>query len=69
MRTLICKDLGFDCEYVAKGETIHEVLNQIVDHIEDNHLKEWGRMEKNLDLNEERKFLIKHIKDDNTTPI
>ncbi|MFA6383538.1 MAG: DUF1059 domain-containing protein [Parcubacteria group bacterium] len=69
MRTLACKDLGFHCDYVARGETIHDILRQIVDHIEDRHLEEWGKMVANLDDGQEKDLLIRHIKDDNRTPI
>jgi predicted small metal-binding protein len=69
MRTLACKDLGFRCDYVARGETIHNILRQIVDHIEDHHLEEWGKMVINFDAEQEKNLLIRHIKDDNWTPI
>lgn len=69
MRTLACKDLGIECDFVAKGETIHEVMEHMVDHIEDNHLEEWAQMEKKLDLDQEKSLLVKHIKDDGRSPI
>jgi predicted small metal-binding protein len=69
MRTLVCKELGFHCDYMANGETIHEVLRQIVDHIEDHHLKEWAQKVRSLDTEQEKNLLIRHIKDDNRTPI
>jgi hypothetical protein len=32
-------------------------------------LEEWGEIEKRLDLDEERKFLVRHVEDDNRTPV
>lgn len=69
MHTLACKDLGFHCDYVAREETIHDILKQIVDHIEDHHLKEWGQLTRSLDDEQEKNLLVRHIKDDNRTPI
>ncbi|MFA6973302.1 MAG: DUF1059 domain-containing protein [Parcubacteria group bacterium] len=70
MPTLAGKDIGFDqCDFVASGETIHEVLEKMVDHIEDNHLDEWAVREKELDVEHEKSFLIKQIKDDDRSPI
>jgi predicted small metal-binding protein len=69
MYILTCRELGLSCPFEVREETIHEILEKIIDHIEDNHLEEWGKMEKKLDLQEEREFLLKHIKDDNKTPV
>jgi predicted small metal-binding protein len=32
MKTLSCRDAGCDCDYVAKGETEEEVINDAADH-------------------------------------
>jgi predicted small metal-binding protein len=69
MRSLFCRNLGFHCDFEARGETVHEVLEKMVDHIEDNHLEEWAQLEKSLDIEEEKHLLIKNIEDDNQSPI
>ena len=35
--TLACRDLGADCPYVARGETIDEVLQDGVKHVKEVH--------------------------------
>jgi predicted small metal-binding protein len=69
MGTLACRDLGFHDDFVARGETIHEIIRQMVDHIEDHHLREWGQLTGELDDEQEKNLLVRHIKDDNRTPI
>lgn len=32
MKLLVCKDLGFDCDYTAAGETTGAVLRNIGEH-------------------------------------
>ena len=37
MKTLHCRDAGFDCEGVIKGNTEEEVLKQAAQHAKDVH--------------------------------
>lgn len=32
MKTLSCKDVGVECNFVAKGKTEEEVLNKLSEH-------------------------------------
>jgi predicted small metal-binding protein len=32
MKTFACKDLGMDCDFVAKGETVEEVSRKAMEH-------------------------------------
>jgi predicted small metal-binding protein len=41
MKTLSCREAGFDCDYVVKGETEEEILNNGKQHvIMDHEMKE-----------------------------
>ena len=41
MKTLSCREAGFDCDYVVKGETEEEILNNGKQHaIMDHGMKE-----------------------------
>ena len=41
MKTLSCREAGFDCDYVVKGETEEEILNSGKQHaIMDHGMKE-----------------------------
>ena len=37
MKVLYCKDIGFDCGYVAKADSEQELLQQVADHAEKEH--------------------------------
>ena len=37
MKTLSCREAGFDCDYVVKGETEEEILNKGKQHAIMNH--------------------------------
>lgn len=32
LRELSCRDAGVDCDFVVRGETIHDIVEQCVDH-------------------------------------
>ena len=36
-KTVNCRDVGVDCDFVAKGETEEEVLQQCADHARTAH--------------------------------
>jgi predicted small metal-binding protein len=35
--TLSCKDAGVDCDFVARGETVEEVLAEGIKHVKEGH--------------------------------
>jgi predicted small metal-binding protein len=35
--TVSCRDVGTDCEFVAKGETEHDLLQQCTEHARKDH--------------------------------
>ncbi|MFC2021027.1 DUF1059 domain-containing protein [Chloroflexota bacterium] len=35
--TLACRDSGVDCDFVAKGETVEEVMQNGVAHVKEVH--------------------------------
>jgi len=70
MLKLSCKDIGIShCDYVASGENVHEVLEQMIGHIEDHHIEEWEHREERMeDIETERDYLVRHIKDEDRSP-
>ncbi|MDR8390100.1 DUF1059 domain-containing protein [Aliifodinibius sp. S!AR15-10] len=41
MKTLACRDAGFDCNHVIKANTVEEVLSKAAEHAQQVHgLKE-----------------------------
>ncbi|MEX2536338.1 MAG: DUF1059 domain-containing protein [Trueperaceae bacterium] len=37
MKVLYCKDVGFDCGYVARAGNEEELLRQVAEHAESEH--------------------------------
>jgi predicted small metal-binding protein len=37
MASLTCADLGIDCSFIAKGETVREIMRLFIDHAESAH--------------------------------
>lgn len=36
-KTLKCRDLGMDCEFVARGKTDEEILKKAAEHAKNKH--------------------------------
>lgn len=36
-KTMSCKDVGPDCDFVARGESEEEVMSQVAAHARDKH--------------------------------
>jgi len=37
MKTLACKDMGSNCDFVAKGNTVEEVKSNMMNHVKMEH--------------------------------
>ena len=37
MKVVNCRDVGVDCDFVARGETVDDVLRQCVEHARSEH--------------------------------
>jgi predicted small metal-binding protein len=44
MKTLSCREAGYECDYIAKGETEEEVIRDAADH----GIKEHGKKEEDM---------------------
>jgi len=45
MKMLSCKDMGAECDFVAKGETNQEVMKAMMDHAQAAHPDKMKEME------------------------
>ena len=36
-KVLRCRDVGVDCDFEAKGETVEDIMNQAAKHAEEEH--------------------------------
>ena len=34
---LVCKDYGYDCEFVAKGESVDDIMKEFGKHTDEEH--------------------------------
>lgn len=37
MKTITCREAGFDCDHIVKGQTEEEVLNNGIEHAKNDH--------------------------------
>ena len=37
-----CKDMGLNCPFVVKGETLEEVTRQALEHVREKHTKDFN---------------------------
>lgn len=49
-----CEDLGFDCVQILRGDTIDQVLEALMHHIEFEHDGDWFDLETVYDAARER---------------
>lgn len=49
MKTLACKDMGVNCEYIAKGKSDDEAVNAMFEHAEKSHMNEIKKMRETMD--------------------
>ena len=36
-----CKDMGLNCSFVVKGETLEAVIKQALEHVQQNHTQDF----------------------------
>ncbi|MFA6426862.1 MAG: DUF1059 domain-containing protein [Candidatus Magasanikbacteria bacterium] len=44
MKTLSCKSMGIDCDFVAEAETDEEVIKKGLEHADDEHTEYMEKM-------------------------
>jgi predicted small metal-binding protein len=52
-----CKDMGLNCPFVMKGETMEEVTRKALDHILEAHLNDFNTLTTAVQKEEMRKAL------------
>ena len=58
--TLACKDFGTNCPYVARGETMEELMEDAVKHVKEAH----GYTDKQINAPEMQEKVKKAIKEE-----
>lgn len=54
--------MGSNCPFIAKGETVDEVIRKMAEHHKTEHPQEWQEM-KNMSPEDIKKTMMRDIKD------
>ena len=63
MKTLSCRDMGVDCDFVAKADTIEETVKIATDHAMEAHAEKIVEMSKTMSQDEMIKAMMSAVKD------
>lgn len=63
MKTLACSDMGLTCPFVAKGETVEDVVAQLAKHGNENHPEEVKVMKAQNSEEELNKIMASKVKE------
>jgi len=64
MKTLTCKDIGMDCPWVGRAETIDELVKIFKEHLMEAHKEKWDKEMKNMSDKEIQKMIKPHVRDE-----
>ena len=54
-----CKDMGLNCPFVVKGETLEEVTQKALEHVREKHAKDFNVIDSPAQIEEMRKALAR----------
>ena len=63
MKTLSCKDMGVDCDFVAQGETADEVIKKASEHTQTAHADKIKEMTASMTSEEMNAAMMAAVKD------
>jgi predicted small metal-binding protein len=52
-----CKDMGLNCSFIVKGETLEEVTKKALEHVKENHTNDFNSLFTAPQIEEMRKAL------------
>jgi predicted small metal-binding protein len=64
MKTLACKDMGVECDFVAKAETTEETMKMATEHAMTTHKDKMDEMAKMMPADEMNAMMMAHVKDE-----
>ena len=47
-----CKDMGLNCSFVVKGQTIEEVTKKALEHVRETHASEFNSINSPAEINQ-----------------
>ena len=63
MKTVVCKDIGVDCNNVISADTEKELIQKAKLHIQHTHEKYWEKKMKNISNEEMLDEIKPHIRE------
>jgi predicted small metal-binding protein len=54
-----CKDMGLNCSFIVKGETIEEVTAKALDHVREKHVDDFNFIQSPAQIEEMQKALAR----------
>jgi len=54
-----CRDMGLNCPFVVKGETIEEVTRKALEHVREKHADEFNSIRSPAEIEEMSKALMR----------
>lgn len=57
-----CKDMGLNCGFVLKGETLEEVTKKALEHVKEAHINDFNSIQSQAQHDEMQKALARSIR-------
>jgi predicted small metal-binding protein len=54
-----CTDMGLNCHFEVKGETLEEVSQKALDHVRENHASEFNVIDTQVQIDKMREALAR----------
>jgi predicted small metal-binding protein len=54
-----CKDMGLNCPFMVKGETVEEVTKKALEHVREKHVEDFNLIQSPAQIEEMRKALAR----------
>jgi len=64
MKTIFCKDMGVDCPWVGKAETMEELMMKTKEHAKMKHPEMWESKMKNMSDKEMEEMMKPYVKEE-----
>lgn len=54
-----CKDMGLNCSFVIKGETLEEVTRKALEHVREKHAGDFNNIQSPAEIEQMEKSLMR----------
>jgi predicted small metal-binding protein len=54
-----CKDMGLNCPFVVKGETVEDVVQKALEHVQEKHSQDFNNIQTPAQIDEMQKSLAR----------